>query len=266
MTGHAYVGTTKRSFFAAVFHMLEKDYAILGSHRILEILSGDLQNLVEEFFPPAERIAPGWMVFVGTRATGGKAMVGKTAEDHELVTIAWPVLLPEDYPLLIAGVLENKKHPQRKEWYQKRLIRILEYGYNHPNGPVLLTLSDLSCMLGLATVEISLLLKDARENTQKNLTTKGYYFDQGLKPSHKAEIISLYEAGLDEKTISHKSNHALDSVGNYIRSYERVKLMIIKRIPMNQICLLVDLQPGVVQAYIDLLKQFHPDFFPATHP
>ena len=82
MTGQAYVGTTKRSFYAAIFHMLENEYSILGSHRILEMLANDLQNLVDEFFPPTERIAPGWMVFVGTKATGGKARVGKTAEDQ----------------------------------------------------------------------------------------------------------------------------------------------------------------------------------------
>lgn len=261
MAGQAYVGTTKRSFYAAIFHMLENEYSILGSRRILEMLANDLQNLVDEFFPPTERIAPGWMVFVGTKATGGKARVGKTAEDHELVSIAWPVLLPEDYPSLLNGVFENKKHPERKSWFQHRLIRILEYGYNHPAGPVLLTLSDLSCMLGLETVEISQILKDARENTKKNLPTKGYYFDQGMRPTHKMEIISLYEAGLDEKEIAQRTNHALNSVGNYIRGYERVRLMIDKKIPLLQISILTDLQPNVVLAYIALLKEFHPDLF-----
>lgn len=77
MAGQAYVGTTKRSFYAAIFHMLENEYSILGSHRILVLLANDLQNLEDEFFPPAERIAPGWMVFVGTKATGGKARIDK---------------------------------------------------------------------------------------------------------------------------------------------------------------------------------------------
>ena len=261
MTGQAYVGTTKRSFYAAIYHLLENEYSILGSHRILEMLANDLQNLVETFFPSTERIAPGWLVFVGTKATGGKAKVGKTAEDHELVSIAWPVLLSEDFPALINGVLENKKHPERKLWFQQRLIRILEYGYNHPAGPVLLTLSDLSCMLGLKTVEISQLIKEARENTKKNLPTKGYYFDQGMRPTHKVEIISLYEAGYDEKEIAQRTNHALDSVGNYIRGYERVRLMVDKKIPLPQISILTDLQPGVVTAYMALLKEFHQDLF-----
>ena len=36
------------------------------------------------------------MVFTGTKATGGKAYPGQPVSEHELVTLAWPVCLPED--------------------------------------------------------------------------------------------------------------------------------------------------------------------------
>lgn len=261
MANKAYIGTSTRSFSAAVFHLLENDYSILGSHRVLEMLAMDLEELVEEYFPPTERIAPGWMVFVGTKAAGGKAQVCKKAAEFELVAIAWPVLVPEDYPLLIEGVLEKKQHPGRKQWFQDRLIRIIEYGYNHPKGPILLTLSDLACMLGLTASEVCHLLGQARASTGKNLLTKGQYFDQGLKPSHKEQIVALYETGLDEKSIAQRTNHSPESVGNYLRSYERIKLMVTKKIQLTQISLLLDLQPSLVEAYINLLKEFHPDLF-----
>jgi hypothetical protein len=35
--------------------------------------------------------------------------------------------------------------------------------------------------------------------------TKGYFFDQGLKPTHKAEIIALYEQGFDEVGVTRRS-------------------------------------------------------------
>jgi len=229
MTGEAYIGTTKRSFNAAIYHLLENNYQILGSRRILEMLAADLTNLVDEFFPSQERVPAGWMVFVGTKAVGGKQQLFQEAANFELVTIEWPVLLPEDYPLLLEGVLEKKNHPQRKQWFQDRLVRIIEYGLKHKDGPVLLTLADLACMLGITTVEVSNYLIKARESTNKTLLTKGYYFDQGMKPTHKAEIVSLYEAGFDERVIAQKTNHDPSSVGNYLRSYERVKMMVSKR-------------------------------------
>jgi len=50
---------------------------------------------------------------------------------------------------------------------------------------------------------------------------KGYFFDQGMRPTHKAEIIALYEAGLDEAEIARRSQHTPASVGHYSRHYEK---------------------------------------------
>ena len=66
-----------------------------------------------------------------------------------------------------------------------------------------LTLADLAAMLNLSTVQVSLLLKEARKTTGKPLLTKGYYFDQGVRPTHKDQIIALYESGADEADIAY---------------------------------------------------------------
>lgn len=261
MAGEAYVGTTKRSFSAAVFHLLENDYSVLGSRRILEMLAQDLEKLVDEFFPPMERVPPGWMVFIGTKAIPGKSQLFKEASDFELEALAWPVLVPADYPLLKEGALEKKSHLKRSEWFQDRLVRVIEHGLNQPSGPVLLTMADLACMFSLTTSEVSEYVRNARKATKKTLLTKGYYFDQGMKPTHKAEIVALFEQGYDEKVISQKTNHAPSSVGNYLRSYQRVKLLLAKKIPPSEISRLIDLPLSLVMAYIELIKEYHPHLF-----
>jgi Protein of unknown function (DUF1670) len=266
MSGEAYVGTAKRRFTAALFHLLEQEYGILGSRRILEMLAQDVQALVEQFYPNPERIGSGWMVFTGTKASGKKARIGQSADDHELVTLAWPVLVEEDLKGLTEGVTERRTHPQRPPWYQKRLMRIVEYGWQHPAGPVLLTLADLCAMLGISTSEASVWLQQVRTETDKKLPTKGEYFDQGMRPTHKEEILTLYEAGVDEADIARRTQHAQDSVGNYIRGYERVRLMLQKQVALEHIAALLDLQPSVVRAYVELLKRFHPDMFSAVPP
>ncbi len=119
-------------------------------------------------------------------------------------------------------------------------------------------------MLGLTTVQVSLLLKEARQRTGKALPTKGYYFDQGRRPSHKAEIIALYEQGLDEVEIARRTQHAQSSVGRYIRDYERVKLLLKRAIPVEQMAQLIEMQPSVVDAYVKLVGQYHPDLSPVT--
>jgi hypothetical protein len=258
MSSQAYVGTTKRTFRQAVVHLLEGDYSLLGSRRVLELLAGDIQQLAESFYPVPDHLSSGWMVFTGTKASGRKARPGQEAGDHELVTLAWPVLLPEDVQQLASRPKGISRKEARQAWLQQRLIRIVEYGWSHPKGPVLLTLADLAVMVGLTTVEVSHLLADARQTTGKPLLTKGYYFDQGMRPTHKVAIIELYEGGMDEARIACHTGHSQASVGKYIRDYERVKLMLTHHTPAERISPLLDMQPNVVRAYVDMVNQYHP--------
>lgn len=256
MSSQAYLGLSKRTFQQALIHLLENDYGLLGSRRVLDLLAKDVQQLADQFYPPPERLNSGWLVFTATKANGHKAFPGDQASDYELVTLAWPVLTTEDRQHL-ARQPETKQ--VRLKWFQQRLIRLIEYGWNHPTGPALLTVADLAAMLGLTTVQVSQLLKEARQTTGKPLPTKGYYFDQGMRPSHKADIIAWYEQGLDEVEIARQTQHAQTSVGRYIRDYERVKLLLKQLIPVEQIPQLIEMQPSVVDAYVKLVEQYHPD-------
>lgn len=259
MSSQAYVGLSQRTFQQALVHLLEHDYALLGSRRVLELLAEDVQVLVEQFYPPAEHLQSGWLVFTGTKANAHKAYPGDKASDYELVTLAWPVLTQEDRQSLAT---QPEAKTARQHWFQNRLIRLIEYGYAHPEGPVLLTVADLAAMLGLTTGEVSAFLTQARQTTGKALPTKGYHFDQGLRPSHKAEIIALYEQGLDEVEIARRSQHAQSSVGRYLRDYERVKLLLKQAIAVEQMAQLIEMQPSVVDAYVKLVELYHPDLLP----
>lgn len=259
MSSQAYQGSAKRTFQQAVVHLLEKEYSLVANGRIAHLLAEDLQQLAETFYPPAQRLSPGWIVFTGVKAQGGKAYPGQPSSDYLLVTIPWPVCLPTDVYTLAHAPAGKAGKQARADLNQQRLIRLLEHGWQHPRGPVLLTLADLSLMLGLSTVQISQLLSQARESTGKALPTMGYYFDLGMKPTHKVEIITLYEQGFDEVEIAHRSQHAQSSVGRYIRDYERVKLARQRAIPAEQIPALLTMQPAVTRAYVNLLERFHPD-------
>ena len=262
MSAKAYVGTAKRTFEAAVVHLLETDYGVLGSRRVLDLLSQDLETLVEQFYPAPDHISSGWMVFTGTKASGNKAHPGKSAADYELVTLVWPVLLPEDLQQLASMPKGRQGTQARAALLQQRLVRIVEYGWQHPQGPVLLTQADLAAMLSLSPTRVSELLAKARRETGKPLLTKGYYFDQGMLPSHKNEVIALYEAGLDEVEIARQTAHAQESVGRYIRDYERVKLLLTHQTPVERIPSLIGMQPNVARAYVALVYQYHPDLKP----
>lgn len=261
-SAQAYVGTAQRTFTQALVHLMETQYGLLGSHRVLDLMAEDIQVLVEQFYPPPERVPSGWMVFTGVKATGHKAYPGQSAADHELVTLAWPVLLAEDVQALATMPTGKAGQQARQALLQKRVARIVEHGLQYPDGPVLLTLADLGTMLGLSTVKVSQLLKQARQVTGKSLLTKGYFFDQGMRPTHKDEIIARYEAGMDEADIARHTQHEPTSVGKYIRDYERVKRLLMHHTSLERIGFLTELQPNVIKAYIGMVYLYHPELEP----
>ncbi len=89
--------------------------------------------------------------------------------------------------------------------------------------------------------------------------TKGYYFDQGMRPTHKAEIIGLYESGKDESVIARQTDHSQASVGKYIRDYERVKTLIGQGMSIENSRVILEMQASVIRAYLSLLEQYHPE-------
>lgn len=259
MSSQAYVGTAKRTFKQAIIHLLQSEYALLGSNRVVQLMASDIEQLAQQFYPPMEHLSSGWTVFTGTKATGGKAYPGQPVSDHELVTIAWPVSLPRDVQAMTTMPPGPEGKQARHRLLRQRVVRLVEHGLTHPQGPVLLTLADLSILLGLTTIQISKLLAEAREVTGKPLPTMGYYFDQGMRPTHKGEIIALYEQGLDEAEIAFRAQHAQSSVGRYIGDYERVKLALNRQIQSDDIAQMTGLQPSVVKAYVELVYKYHPD-------
>lgn len=258
MTQKTYVGTQQRTFQAAFIHEMETNYGFLKSRRMLTLLAEDVQQLVDEFHPLQQHLRPGWVLFTGTKADSHKARPGQPACEFTTATIAWPLLTADDLEWVTT---QPDTKVQRRLLLTQRVIRLIEHGYHHPQGPILLTLADLALLLGSTAASLSNLLKEARISSGKPLFTKGYFFDQGMRPTHKAEIVALYEQGCDELDIARRSHHSQSSVGRYLRDYERVKELLKSNVPLERIPRLLDMQQSVVHAYLDLLRLYHPHLF-----
>jgi len=75
-------------------------------------------------------------------------------------------------------------------------------------------------------------------------------------------IIALYESGLDEAEVARWSQHAQGSVGHYLRDYQRVIMLLKSGLPVEKITTLIDMQPSVVLAYVELVVKYHPELLP----
>jgi hypothetical protein len=259
-----YVGVSQRTFQQAAIHLLETEYGLINSRRVLTMLAEEMAQLADQFHPTTSHVPPGWLVFTATRVTGRKAQPGQSAGDYPLVTLAWPVILAEDIEAIKQLPAGSEGQRRRTDLLKKRLQRLITHGLAQPDGPVVLTTADLALMLGLTTAQVSDYLIALRQETGLPLPTKGYFFDQGVRPTHKAQIIACYEQGMDEAHIARATNHAPRSVGRYLRDYERIRLLLRHHTAIAEIPLLTDLQPSVVSAYLALIEQFHPDLLPVS--
>jgi hypothetical protein len=262
MSGQAYQGCGQRTFRQALIGMLEKSYRLLGSRRVLALLAKDIESMINEFYPQPKHLSSGWLVFTATRASEVTTYPGYEAGEHELATLSWPLITAEDIQTLCQLPAGKAGRKAKDDLFKRRLLRLVEHGLDAPQGAVLLTLADLSLMTGLSTVQVSQYLTELREETGKDLPTKGYHFDQGRRPTHKRQVIALYESGLDEAAIARRTSHSQTSVGHYIRDYERVKLLLSHDTLPAQIPTLAMLQPSVVQAYVELVAKYHPHLVP----
>ena len=121
-----YASIEKRTFQAALIHLLESEYRIVGSHRILRVLAEDVEALVEQFYPKAERLHSGDLIWTCTGDEGHKAQPGKATEEYKTVTVVLPLLAPEEWQgrgLLQADRIVLVIGDRLRDWYGRRPSR-----------------------------------------------------------------------------------------------------------------------------------------------
>jgi len=102
------------------------------------------------------------------------------------------------------------------------------------------------------------------ETHQDILPTKGMILDQGSKPTHKASIIDLYEQGYPEVDIARFTNHSIEAVGRYIKSYKNIKLLMEKGFSLIEMVRISGMGRSTIIQYRDLVEFYHPEIKDGT--
>ncbi|MEO8210018.1 MAG: DUF1670 domain-containing protein, partial [bacterium] len=86
----------KRDFKSSLINLLEHDYKLLGSRKIIELLSEDIEDLHNEYYPHRNRVGYGEIVFRTTKDDGQRQSYGKKTEDYASTTVILPLVTNED--------------------------------------------------------------------------------------------------------------------------------------------------------------------------
>ncbi|MEA1964158.1 MAG: DUF1670 domain-containing protein [Candidatus Aerophobetes bacterium] len=245
-----YLSMGKRGFKQAVIHLLETEYKIVGSHKVIQMIAEDIEDLAKQFFPSSA--FPGTLIWTTTSTSEKKVSYGKKGEDQKTSIIKLPFLTPED--------IQNraKRHSRKEGIYQevKRMVRMIKSSFKQGG---ILSIAEIATIMdrGLTTTQRK--LSEYQKEKGEVLPLKGNILDQGSSPTHKGIVIQLYEKKIAPPDIARQTGHSLDSVDRYISDYERVKMLLRKGTNVKEISQLIGRGFGTVKEYERITFLYHPE-------
>ena len=252
-----YESINKRNFRSALIHMLETEYKLLGSRKILEILADDIEDLHRECYPSVDRVGFGEIVFRTTKDDGQRQSYGKKAEDYDSVTVILPLITREDIERRIyykkGDRNSNYKHREARDI--ETTVRLIK-STKAQGG--LLSGAEVSVLMNRSLSTIRKYLDAYRKKTGEILPLKGYVLDQGSLPTHKAIVISLYEQGISPADIVLKTGHSQNAVDRYIKQYDQIRILIRKGLDDKAIKEITGRSMKVIKEYIKLYYDLNP--------
>ena len=250
---------TKRTYRQAIVHLLETEYKIVGSHRILEALAEDVESLNGEYYGDQTKMAPGVLCWRTQSLEDQKITYAKRVEDYKAKTIYLPLIEQSDIELR----MQHKPGPRTETLKQTdlreraQMVRLLRSAYAQGTS---LTISELAVLMNRSTSVIGKHIKQFyATHPEETLPLRGYIYDQGSNPTHKALICTLHERGENELDIARKTQHQLKSVGRYINHYTRVKQLIERGMGSREIARILGIGERVVLEYNRIAVHFHPE-------
>lgn len=258
-TSH-YHAATQHTFRQAIVHLLENEYKLVGSHKVIQMIADDIADLQTDYYRDAALVPPGHVVWRGALDEGGKPPAGRRAEEEPTVTAVLPLITTEDMAELARGCPQDQ---HGRTWAHERdisrVVRLVKAGLNNPAGRQLLSQADLSLLVNRSMATVRRCIREHLERSGELLPIKGYVWDKGSKPTHKGVILRLYEKGIAPPDIARTTSHSLEAVDRYIKDYERVKVLLGKGLGVTEIAHAIGRGQRTVQQYYKLVLEFHPD-------
>ena len=252
-----YESIHKRNFRSALIHMLETEYKMLGSRKILEMLADDIEDLHRECYPSIDGVGFGEIVFRTTKDDGQRQSYGKKVEDYGSITVILPLITKEDIERRIYYKKgdRNSNYEHREARDIETMVRLIKS--THAQGG-LLSGAEVSVLMNRSLGTIRKYLDAYRKKTGEILPLKGYVLDLGSLPTHKAIIISLYEQGISPADIVLKTSHSQDAVDRYIKQYDQIRILIRKGLDEKAIKEITGRSMKTAKEYIKLYYDLNP--------
>jgi len=256
----------RRDFQAALEYLLETEFKLVGSHRIIRLISEAVLELIREFYPESRRLEPGTILWATTKA-GDQARVswGKRAESYGIQMVLLPLVTKAEIESrMYGGPGGDPRDNQRKEFRRDTatLVRLVKSAATQGG---LLSGAELSVLMNRSLMKVHEYIRTYEQETGDPLPMKGYVLDQGSSPTHKGIICRKLEEGMSPPDIARATGHTLAAVDNYLGAYNRIKVLLRKAMDVPTICQITGRAARTVAQYLVIVEQFHPELLGEKH-
>jgi hypothetical protein len=198
-TRKTYNSMKYKTFRTAFIQMLESDFSILGSGKVLNLLADETIALFENYYP--DKISPGKTII---SAVSKDAPKGHRRGIKDLPMV--PVVLPVLNENLINRYIEGDKIRQIKKDY---VISLFKEAYKQ--GGVF-SCSDVALIIKMSSGTISKYVRDHMEENDDIVPTRGFIHDIGPSISHKGIIVGKFLQGVLPHKIARQTNHSQNAI------------------------------------------------------
>lgn len=261
-----YASIGRRDFPSAIEHLLEAEFKLVGSHRVIRLIAQAIMDLHREFYPESGELEPGTILWATTKAgEGAKASWGKRTEDYGIQMVRLPLVTKAEIESRMQpGPGRDPRDNRRKQFHRDMAtaVRLLKSAAEQGG---LLSGAELSVLMNRALSKVHEYVRTYEEETGEALPLKGYVLDMGSSPTHKGIICRKFEEGMSPPDIARATGHSLGAVDNYLGAYDRIKVLLRKGLDVPTICQVTGRAPRTVAQYMVIVEHFHPGLLDRTH-
>lgn len=256
----------RRDFQSALEYLLETEFKMVGSHRIIRLISEAVVELVREFYPESRHLEPGTVLWATTKA-GDQARVswGKRAESYGIQMVLLPLVTKAEIESRMYGGPGRDSRDNRRKEFRRDTATMVRLVKSAAAQGGLLSGAELSVLMNRSLMKVHDYVRTYEQETGDPLPMKGYVLDQGSSPTHKGIICRKLEEGMSPPDIARATGHTLAAVDNYLGAYHRIKVLLSKGMDVPTICQITARAARTVAQYLEIVEKFHPELLDEQH-
>ncbi len=257
----------QRDFGTAVEHLLETEFKLVGSHRVIRMIVEAILELHREFYPETVDLTPGTILWATTKAgDSAKVSWGKRAEEYGIQMVRLPLVTKAEIEARMKPTGEAGPRNNRRKEAQRDIATMVRLVKSAAAQGGLLTGAELSVLMNRSLGKVHEYVRTWEAETGEALPLKGYVLDMGSSPTHKGIICRKFEEGMSPPDIARATGHTLAAVDNYLGTYERIKVLLRRGFDVETIGQVTGKAARTIAQYLVIIGSYHPDLLNVPSP